>query len=170
MESNSPVRNLAILIVLAALFIIPSFFVTHDLALDIVSFFMLVFGISGLWLVTEETWNSFWAGSRDRASLALYGIFSLFLSVVLMRSYGILTRNVEGAGWLQETHLYAGFVFIQFVGLWLFSRASTQGVVPTKQSRFGQLIAGIVIGILVASSKMIEPILMTIGKILNRIF
>lgn len=166
---NSRIRNLAFLIVLMAIFTIPSLFLSHDLMLDAVSFLMLVFGISGIYLITEETWAAFWSGSRDRASLALYGLFTLFLSVVLMRSYGILTRNVEGAGWLQETHLYAGFVSVQLIGLWLFSKASAQGVVPTKQSKWGQLFVGIIIGALVASSKALEPILMGISKLFGRI-
>lgn len=167
---NSRIRNLAVLVVLMAVFTVPAIFLNHDLMLDGVSFLMLAFGISGLYLITEETWAAFWAGSRDRASLALYGLFSLFLSVVMMRSYGILTRNVEGAGWLQETHLYAGFVAVQLTGLWLFSKASAQGVVPTKQSKWGQLIVGIIIGALVASSKAVEPILMFLSKLFGRIF
>lgn len=166
---NSRIRNLAFLIILVAVFSIPSFFLSHDLMLDLVSFLMMIFGISGLYLIGEETWSAFWAGNRDRASIALYGLFTLFLSVVLMRSYGILTRNVEGAGWLQETHLYAGFVAVQLTGLWLFSKASAQGVVPTKQSRFGQLIVGIIIGALVASSKAIEPVLMFFSKLFGRL-
>lgn len=170
MTSNSPVRNLAVVIVLAVVFISPSLFMSREALIDTVSFLMLVYGVIGLYLIAHETWVSFWSGERDRESLALYGIFALFLSVVLMRSYGILVRNVSGLEWLEETHLYASFIFVQFIGVWLFSRASTQSVMMTKQNKWGQLIIGIIIGALVASSRVVEPVLMAIGKLFGRLF
>lgn len=170
MIDNSRVRNLAVVLVLAAVFAIPAFFIPSHLMLDIVSLLMLVFGIAGLWLISQEAWVSFWDGNRDRASLALYGLFALFLSVVMMRSYGILTRNVAGAEWLSDTYTYSALVFVQGIGLWLFSRASTPPTVASKGGRWGQLAIGIIIGALIASSRILEPALMAIGKIFGRIF
>lgn len=171
MADNSRIRNLAVLIVLVSLFAVPSLFLPSSLVLDIVSLFMLIFACTGLYLVTDEAWRAFWDGARDRAALALYGLFALFLSILLMRSYGILTRNIPSAqSVLEATHLYAAFVYLQFCGLYLFTRGATAPAVEGKRSRFGQLIAGIVIGALIASSKAIEPILMGIGKVLGRVF
>jgi hypothetical protein len=164
------VRNLSVLIVLSALFMIPSFFISRDHMLDIVSVLMLVFGIAALALISGEVWEAFWEGNRDRVAVGLYGLFALLLSVIVMRSYGILTRNVDAAKWLQETNTYAAMVYLQFVGLWLFFRASTPPTVPAKRSRWGQLVLGIFLGILLASSKALEPILMWVGKMLGRMF
>lgn len=168
MDNHPRVRNLAVLIILGLIFTIPAIFIEHDRMLDIVSLLMLVFGVVGIYLIANETWASFWDGARDRASLALYGLFALFLSVVVMRSYGILTRNVESVKWLETTHVYAAMVYVQFAGLWLFSRASTQGELPTRRNKWGQLIAGIIIGSIIASSKVLEPILAGMGKLMGR--
>ncbi len=172
MVDNSRVRNLAVLFVLVAIFTVPSLFLSNSTILDIVSFLMLVFGVSGLYLIAEEVWGSFWSGMRDRASLALYGLFALFLSVVVMRTYGILTRNSEAANaLLSPTYTYAAMVYLQFVGLFLFSRASTPPTVVNKRApRWGQLIVGILIGALVASSRILEPVLASVGKVFTRFF
>lgn len=167
---NPRIRNVAVLLVLCLLYIIPALFIPYDRMLDLVSFLMLVFGITGLYLITEEAWGAFWAGERDRTALALYGLFALFLSAVAMRTYGILTRNVEGASWLTETYTYSSLVFLQFVGLFLFSRASTPPTVARKGGRWGQFALGILIGALIASSKALEPVLVAIGKLWSRVF
>lgn len=167
---SSRVRNLAALFVLILVYTIPALLIPYDRMLDVVSVFMLVFGISGLYLIAEETWESFWAGDRSRTSLALYGLFALFLSVITMRSYGILTRNVESATWITETYTYSALVYLQFIGLMLFSRASTPPTVARKSSRWGQLLIGIVIGALVASSKALEPMLMGLGRLWSKLF
>lgn len=171
MADNSRVRNLAVLLVLVMLFAIPAIFVPSSIMLDIVSFFMLVFGIAGMYLIAQEVWTSFWSGLRDRASLALYGLFSLFFSVVMMRTYGILTRNSDAAeAILAPTHAYGVMVYVSFIGLWLFSRASTPPTVADKGGKYGQLVVGIILGALIASSKLLEPILAGVSKFFPRIF
>lgn len=167
---SSRVKNIAVVLVLALFYIIPALFLPYERMLDLVSFLMLVFGIIGIGLILEESWGAFWSGDRDRSALALYGLFALFISVVVMRTYGILTRNVEGAAWLTETYMYSVLVYIQLIGLWLFSRASTPPTVSPKRSRWGQLIIGVVIGAIVASSKALEPILMAVGRLWSRLF
>jgi small-conductance mechanosensitive channel len=162
------IRNFGILIVLVVLFSLPTIFLPPSLMLDVVSLLMLIFGCTGLYLITAEAWDAFWQGYRDRASLALYGLFALFLSVVLMRTYGILTRNVEGAEWLSETYAYSALVAVQLVGLWLFSHASTPPSVATKGGRWGQLIVGVIIGSLIGASKLFEPIVAAVGKLVAR--
>lgn len=172
MADPSRVRNLAVLLVLIATFTIPSLFFEEDRVLDFVSGLMLIFGIAGLWVISRETLVSFWSGSRDRSAMALYGLFALFLSVVIMRSYGIYTRNVlkEEALWLTESAVYGALVFMQFIGLWLFTRASSPPTVNAKPSRWGQLIAGILIGALLVSSRALEPILMFFSRLFGRMF
>lgn len=169
MTDNSRVRNLAVLLILALAYIIPAIFIPQDRMLDLVSLFMLVFAISAMWMIAGETWLSFWAGHRDRAALGLMGLFAVFLSVILMRTYGILTRNVDGASWLTDTHVYSAMVFLQLIGLWLFSRGATTPAVEGRRSRWGRLIVGVIIGALIASSKMLEPALMWIGRLMGRV-
>lgn len=170
MTENSKVRNLAAFLILCAAYIVPAIFISHDRMLDLVSLLMLVFAISAFWMIAGETWGAFWSGQRDRASLGLMGLFAVFLSVILMRTYGIMTRNVTAAEWLTDTHVYSAMVFLQFVGLWLFSRGATTPAVEGRRSRWGQMIVGIIIGALIASSKALEPILMFVSKLFSRIF
>lgn len=174
---NSRVRNWAVLIVLILVYAIPTFIISWlspepvKLTLDIFSVLMIAFGIVGLWLVSEETWAAFWAGERDRTALALYGLFTLFLSVILMRSYGVATRRNESLdAYLSSTYIYSALVYVQMAGLWLFSRASTPPSLPSKKSRWGQFALGILIGVLLASSRAIEPVLMALGRIWSRLF
>jgi len=167
----SRVRNFAVLIVLCAIFTVPALFMERGPLLDGVSFLMIIFGVVGLWQVTPEAWEAFWHGSRDRYALGLYGLFALFLSVVLMRTYGITTRNnVSANAVLEDTHVYAALVFIQFAGLLLFTRGASAPTVSGKRTRWGQLIGGILIGILLTSSKFLEPVLMFFSKLFSRIF
>lgn len=170
MTDNSRIRNLAVLIVLVIVYSVPAFFLSQDRMLDVVSLFMLVFAVSAICMIASETWGAFWAGHRDRASLGLMGLFSLFLSVILMRSYGILTRNVESAAWLTETHVYSAMVFLQLTGLWLFSKGATTPAVEGKRTRWGQIFVGVIIGALIASSKALEPILIFFSKLFGRLF
>lgn len=165
MTEPSRVRNLAVLLVLVSIFTIPAIFIEHDRMLDIVSGLMLLFGAIGFYFIAGEAWRAFWAGDRDRTAVGLYGLSTIFISITGMRAYGILTRNfVAVDSFLTPTHTYAVFVFMQFVGLWLFTRASEAPTVPARPTRWGQLFIGIVIGGLIASSKLLEPILMFIGK------
>jgi len=167
----SRVRNLAVLIILCVVFTIPALFLERGKLLDAVSFLMLLFGGIGLWQVSGEAWESFWAGNRDRYALGLYGLFALFLSVVLMRTYGITTRNNASAdSFLEHTHVYAALVFIQFAGLLLFTKGASAPTVAGKRPRWGQLIGGVLIGVLLTSSKFLEPILAFISKLFSRIF
>lgn len=171
MTDPSRVRNFAVLIILCAIFTIPAIFMERGPLLDSVSFLMLLFGGIGLWQVSGEAWGAFWSGSRDRYALGLYGLFALFLSVVLMRTYGITTRNNVSANMaLETTHVYAALVFIQFAGLLLFTRGASAPAVAGKRTRWGQLIGGILIGALLTSSKFLEPVLMFFSKLFSRIF
>lgn len=169
MTDNSRVRNLSVFLILCAAYIVPAIFIPHDRMLDLVSLLMLVFAVSAFWMIAGETWGAFWAGHRDRAALGLMGLFAVFLSVILMRTYGILTRNVEGAEWITDTHVYSAMVFLQFVGLWLFSRGATTPAVEGRRGRWGQLVVGVIIGALIASSKALEPILMFFSKLIGRL-
>lgn len=170
MESKSPTRNLAIVSVLIALYVVPALFLSPQTMLDIISVPMLVFGMYGLYLLSPETWRSFWDGDQSRAAVALYGLSSLLLSVVIMRPYGIADRNIPSLDWLSTTHIFPIALFIQAIGLMLFTRASSTPKVGSKRSGVGQLVAGIVIGALVASSRVLEHVFVFIGKILSRIF
>lgn len=171
MTEPSRVRNLAVLLVLCAIFIIPATFLDKGRMLDTVSGLMLIFGCIGLWLVWGEAWANFWEGNRDRFALGLYGLAALFLSVVTMRSYGIITRNSESASaFLEPTHTYAALVFLQFVGLMLFTRGAQTPSVAARRTKWGQWAAGIAIGILIGSSKFLEPILMWVSKLFTRMF
>ena len=171
MTEPSRVRNFAVLIVLCAIFTIPALFMDRGPLLDTVSFLMLLFGGVGLWQVTPEAWSEFWKGNRDRYALGLYGLFALFLSVVLMRTYGITTRNNTLANSvLEHTHVYAALVFVQFAGLLLFTRGASAPAVAGKRTRWGQLIGGVLIGILLTSSKFLEPILTFVSRLFSRLF
>lgn len=163
-------RNLGLLIALTLAFCVPAFFLEHDRMLDVVSFLMLVFGIAGLVLITEETWTAFWHGARDRVSIGLYSLAGLLLTVSLMRTYGIVTRNVEQLKWLETTHVYAALVYLQFISLYLFFRASTPPTLPQKRGRWGQLVAGIIIGLLLASTRALEHVVIVVMKFIGRIF
>lgn len=171
MTEPSRVRNLAVLIILAVAFAVPAIFIPQERMLDIVSGLMFLFGVLGFYFIANASWEAFWSGRRDRASVALYGLSALFLSIMAMRSYGILTRNVESIdAMLSPTHTYAVFVYLQFIGLYLFTRASEAPTVPARPTRWGQLFVGVIIGALIASSKMLEPALMFIGKCLAMVF
>lgn len=165
MTEPSRVRNLAVLITLVIAFAVPAFFIPQERMLDIVSGLMFLFGVLGFYFIASASWEAFWSGRRDRASLALYGLSALFLSIMAMRSYGILTRNFTAVDdLLSPTHTYAVLVYLQFAGLYLFTRASEAPIVPARPTRWSQLFVGVVIGALIASSKMLEPALMFIGK------
>lgn len=170
MNESTRLRNVAVFLVLAVVFFLPTLFLSPDHSLDLWGFLMIVFGIVGLSMVAGEAWTSFWSGSRDRAALALYGLSALFLSVIAMRAYGIVTRNIAGTEWISDSYAYSGFVFIQFIGLYLFSQASTPPSVSPHRTRYGQLITGILIGALIASSRALEPILLFLSKLWNRMF
>ncbi len=170
MTEEPRVSNWAILAVLVLAYVIPSFFIKPNMMLDIVSVPMLVFGIYGLYILGGETIAAMNAKSRDRAALGLFGLFALLLSVVIMRPYGILTRNVTAASWLSDTHAFAFALYLQAIGLWLFTRASAAPYVPAKHSSWGQLIIGIIIGALIASSRWLEMGLIGVGKIFGRLF
>lgn len=169
MSDNSRVRNLSILIVLGLIYTIPALFLTPHLMLDIISVPMLVYGLYGLYLLFPETWRSFWSGDQTRAAIGLYGLSLLLMSVVIMRPYGIADRNIPNAAWLASTHIFPIALFMQAIGLMLFTRASSTAYIPTQKTKWGQLIAGIIIGALVATSKVLEPVLMAIGKLFGRL-
>lgn len=171
MSEQRPTRNVAVALVLTATYVIPALFVEPQTMLDIISVPMLVFGGWGLCILFMETWKSFTSGDQSRAALGLFGIFLLLVSVVVMRPYGIATRNVPGAKeWLDSTHILPVALYLQALGLMFFTRASAAPYVPSKGRGIGQLIAGVVIGVLVASSKAVETILMGVGKIFSRLF
>lgn len=171
MNDQNSLRNVAVLIVLALVYIVPALFIPSQAMLDIVSVPMLVFGAYAIYLVIGEAFNDFWSGRQDRAALGLFALTAILISVVITRPYGIITRNVEGASAILEpTHIYPIALYIQAIGLMLFSRASTPSAVAHKHTGIGQLVAGIVIGALVASSKVLEPILAGIGKIAGKLF
>jgi len=162
------VKNISVLLVLIAAFTIPALFLSKESMQDLVSVLMLVFACTSFYLVAGETWRSFWEDDRSRVALGLYGLFAVFLSVILTRTYGIMDRNVAGFWWVKETHTYSAFIFIQFVGLMMFARSSTPPSAPVKRSRWGQIILSLVIGLLIGSSKALEPILMWVGRWVGR--
>lgn len=167
----SRVRNLAVLLVLVIVYIAIRIFVPPQSMADIVSVPMLLFGLFGLYLLLPETWAALWAGERDRRSLGLYGLAALLISVVAMRPYGIASRNIDGAkNWLDQTDILPVALAIQALGLWLFTRASETPTVASKHTGLGKIIAAFLIGVLVASSKMLEPILAFVSKLFSRVF
>lgn len=170
MTDHPRIRNLAMLIVLVLIYIIPAFFVSPDRMLDLASGPMMVFAIYALFLLAPEAWSAYWEGQSDRTAYALFGLSLLLTSIVTMRGYGLLTRNVEGLEWLENSYVYSAAIYAQFVGVFLFSQASTPPTVSPRRAGMGHVIAGVVIGILVASSKMLEPLLAMIGKVLGRVF
>lgn len=171
MTDKRPSRNLAVALVLIATYAIPALFIEPQTMLDIISVPMLVFGGWGLCILFVETWRAFISGEQGRAALGLFGIFLLLVSVVVMRPYGVATRNIAGAkDWLDSTHILPVALYLQALGLMFFTRASAAPYVPSKGRGIGQLIAGVVIGILVASSKALEPVLVWVGKIISRFF
>lgn len=170
MNSPSRVRNLAVVIVLAIAYTIPAIWISPGSMLDIISVPMLVFGLWGIYILFGETWEAFWNGEQSKTALGLFSLFSLLLSVVIMRPYGISTRNVAGAEeYLSTTHILPIALTIQAVGLYLFTRASSAPYVPSKRTGWGQLMAGILIGALVASSRVLEPLLLWVSKLFGRI-
>lgn len=170
MTDHPRLRNLAVLIVLVLIYVIPAYFIDNRLMLDIVSGPMLLFGVYALFIIAREAWSAFWEGRTDRTAYALFGLSLVLLSVDLMRAYGLLTRNIPAMGWLEDTHLYPAAIYCQFAGLWLFTRASTPPQITPRRGGMGQIAAGVVIGMVVASSKMLEPVLAIIGKVLGRVF
>lgn len=176
MDDNSRTRNLAVLVVLALLYVVTAFCVsfipnqvTSQTMLDIVSVPMLVFGIYSLWIILGEAWGDFWAGKRDRAALGFFGLTAILISVVVMRPYGIATRNIPGIQWLEHTHIYAIALYIQAIGLMLFTRGAAPTTVQARKSGIGQLVAGVIIGALIGASKVLEPILSGIGKVIGKV-
>jgi len=168
---KTPHRNVAVALVLIATYAVPALFIDPQTMLDIISVPMLVFGGWGLYILFMETWKAFSSGEQGRAALGLFGIFLLLVSVVVMRPYGIATRNIVGAkDWLDSTHILPVALYLQALGLMFFTRASAAPYVPSKGRGIGQLIAGVVIGILVASSKALEPVLMWVSKLFGRFF
>lgn len=170
MTNHPRIQNLAVLIVLVFLYLIPALLVPHEIMLDLVSAPLLVFGTYSLILLAQETGENFWEGQRSRAALALYGLFALFLSVIVTRSYGLVTRNLEGTGWLAESHIYSAALYIQFVGLWMFNKSAASPPIGPKKSGLGQLIAGVILGAIIVSSRLLEPVLALIGKVFSRVF
>lgn len=171
MTENPRVRNLAVLLVFCIVYTIPALFIAPMTMADIISVPMLIFGGYAFYLLFDETWQAFWSGEQSRAALGLFGLSSLLISVVVMRPYGIASRNILGAEvWLQHTHILPIALYIQAIGLMLFSRASAAPYVSQKRTRWGQLIAGILIGALIASSKALEPILMFFGRLFRSLF
>lgn len=167
MSEPSRVSNIAVLLVLGIVYTAFGIFIPSPRMMDIVSVPMLVFGLYGLYLLFPEAWSAFWAGERDRRALGLYGLTALLLSVVAMRPYGIITRNVPGADWLEDTHIYPVALSLQALGLWLFTRASETPTVDARRPGWGRIIIAFIIGVLVASSKMLEPLVWFVGKAIS---
>lgn len=170
MSDNPRVQNFGVLFVLALIYIIPSIFLPNEVMLDAVSVPLLVFGMWSFFLLARETSETFWEGQRGRAALALYGLFAVFLSVIITRSYGLLTRNTNLTGTLDDTHIYSAALYIQFIGLWLFTRSAASPAISPAKNNFGQLVAGIILGAILASSRLLEPLLVMCGKMFNRLF
>lgn len=184
MTEPSRVRNLAVLFALAIIYVIIRLVVqtmqglglieilsVPQTMLDILSVPMLLFGLYALYLIIGEAWDDFWAGEQTRRALGLFALSALLISVVAMRPYGIITRNVEGADdVLSKTDIYPIALYVQALGLWLFTRASETPTVGAKRPGWGRIIAAFVIGVLVASSRALEPSLMFVSKLFARIF
>lgn len=169
MTERPRIQNIAILLALIIIYL-PLLFLTNQTALDIVSVPLLVFAVWSFSLIAGEATQTFWRGDRRRSALALYGLFAIFLSVMVTRIYGLVTRNLDGTGWLDDSHIYSMALYLQFIGLYVFTRGATHPSVIASKNRYGQLIAGVIIGAIVASSRLLEPILMFCGKLFNRIF
>lgn len=184
MTEHPRLRNLAVALVLVLIYVIPAQFFTGKQMMDIASIPMLIWGVFALALIAREAVVAWWQGRADRTAYALFGLSLLFLSVDVMRSYGLSTRNIEYApigirvvvepfiNWMasDDSHVYAVAIYAQFIGIWFFTRASFQPTVKSRTYGFGQLIAGVVIGAVLASSKVLEPVLMFIGRLFSRIF
>ena len=167
MTEHPRLRNIGVLIVLVLVFVIPAMFISPNHMMDLASGPMLVFSCYALFLIASEAWEAFWVGKSDRTAFALFGLSLLFSSIIVMRSYGLLTRNISGMAWLEDTYLYAAAIYCQFVGVFLFSRASAAPSVKPRSVGVGQLMAGVIIGAVVASSKVLEPALAMVGKLLG---
>lgn len=167
---NSRVRNISVAVVLFLIYLVPAFWFSGQTMLDIVSIPMLFFGLYLFYVVAEEAVLAFWDGRADKVALGLFGLLLLFLSVDIMRPYGIISRNVDGAkDWLDQTHIYGVAVYIQFIGLYLFTRGATPSQVDGRRPKWGQLVAGVIIGLLLATSKIVEPVVAFIGKLFSRL-
>lgn len=165
MTEHPRLRNIGVLLVLVLIFSIPALFVEPNHMMDAASGPMLIFSAYAMFLIAGEAWAAFWEGRSDRTAYALFGLSLLFASIIVMRSYGLVTRNIPGAEWIEHTHLYAAAIYAQFAGVFLFSRASTPPSVTPRRAGMGQLVAGVVIGAVIASSKVLEPLLAVLGKL-----
>lgn len=170
MTNHPRIRNLAVLLVLVLIYAIPAIFVSPNHMMDLASGPMMIFAIYALFLITPEAWDAYWEGRSDRTAYALFGLSLLLVSIVVMRSYGLVTRNIGSMAWLEETYVYSAAIYAQFVGVFLFSRASTPPTVSPRRAGIGHVVAGVVIGTVIASSKMLEPLLAFVGKMLGRLF
>ena len=170
MTDHPRLRNLGVLLVLMAIYAVPALLLSPNHMMDLASGPMMVFAVYALYLIAPEAWDAYWSGRSDRTAYALFGLSLLLLSIVTMRAYGLLTRNIEAMGWLENTYVYSAAIYAQFVGVFLFSRASTPPTVSPRRAGVGHLVAGVVIGVVVASSKMLEPLLAMIGKVVGRLF
>ena len=177
MASHPRIRNIGVVVILALVYYIGVLItqaivgtepgVAPKAMLDVVSVPMLVFGMVLLAMLITDTMSAFWGGDRTRGATALYGLFLVVLSNDVMRTYGVSTRNIPSLAWLENTYIYSVAVYIAFIGLFFLSRATRAPEVDGKSSRWGGIAAGIVIGIVVGSSKMIEPAIAAIGRLLR---
>lgn len=165
MAENSRVRNISVALVLILLYLVPAIWIPGQTMLDIVSWPMLAFGLYLLFIVAVETISAFWAGRSDKVALGLFGLFLIFISVDITRPYGIISRNITGADeWLKDTHIYGVAIYLQFIGLYFFTRGASTPHVEGRRTRWGQLVAGVIIGLLLATSKVLEPVLMFVAR------
>lgn len=167
MSDHFRYRNLAVALVIVIAYTVPALFLSPQTMLDIVSVPMLVFGLWSAAVMVNEAWEAFWSGDQSRAALGLMGLFSIFISIIIMRPYGIIDRNVPSIDWLSSTHIFPVALTFQAVGLFLFSRASQPPIIEAKRGRWGKLVLGIVIGILVGSSKLLEPAIAVVAKVFS---
>lgn len=166
---NSRARNISVASILMAIYAVPAIWVSGQTMLDIVSIPMLAYGLYLFYFIAEEAVLAFWDGRSDRVALGLFGLLLLFVSVDIMRPYGLISRNVPGAEeWLKTTHIYGIAVYMQFIGLYLFTRGTALPSVAGNKARWGQLVAGVIIGVLLSTSKFVEPVFVAMGRLLQR--
>lgn len=184
MANHPRLRNISVFLVLVLLFAIPAVIVNDNKRMmDLVSIPMLVYGLYAFAMIVREAWHDFWAGNSGRSAFALFGLSLVFSSIDMMRTYGLLTRNaemlapyipfvpvVDFAHWLDnKSYFYAIAIYMQFVGIWFFTRASFQPTIPSRAHSFGRTLGVLTIGLVIGSSKVLEPVLAAIGKVVARL-
>lgn len=119
-------KNPALLVVAGALavFGVGALFFKPDALSDATATLMMVACIAGLWRWGPTGWRVFWRGAYRTEDWGILAICVLLIAIIFGRIYGVVYRQMERPGWMQDSYWSPFFLYMLLCAVTLLVAAT----------------------------------------------